>query len=319
LVARTSERRAVRLGRVDEVRRAVGDVRAYDHHRRLSLLGLGAFDCLVERGQVVGIVDPLHVPALSFEAAADVVGVERDRGGSVDCDVVVVVEEDQLAEAELAGDRCGLAGDSLHQVAVGADDVDVVVDDLVPGAVEAVGEEALGDGEADGIGEARAERTGGRFDARGDEVLGVPGGARLPLAELLQVVEAEVVAAEMQGRVLQDAGVPGREDEAVAVRPVGIGGVVPQVLRVEQIGQRCQSHGRAGMTRIGLLYGVHRQRAKGEDRLLAYVPFGHFAPTIADYPVAKRYASGRRRGPVSAEHAADHSFDRASQLSKSFR
>ena len=85
---------------------------------------------------------------------------------AVDRDLVVVVEVDELAEPEVAGDRRGLGRDALHQVAVGADRVDAVVDDLVARAVEALGEEALGDRHADAVREALAERAGRRLDAR---------------------------------------------------------------------------------------------------------------------------------------------------------
>ena len=50
--------------------------------------------------------------------------------------------------------------------------------------------------------------------------LGVSGRAAAPLAELAEVLEREVVAGQVQHGVLQDAGMPAGEDEAVAVRPV---------------------------------------------------------------------------------------------------
>ena len=50
--------------------------------------------------------------------------VKLSDGRAVDRDVVVVVEVDEPAEAEVAGDRRGLLRDALHQVAVGADRVD---------------------------------------------------------------------------------------------------------------------------------------------------------------------------------------------------
>ena len=59
----------------------------------------------------------------------------------------------------------------------------------------------------------------------------MPGRARLPLAEALQLLEREVVAGEVQRRVLEDAGVAGGEDEPVAVRPVRVGRVVPHHAR----------------------------------------------------------------------------------------
>ena len=51
---------------------------------------------------------------------------------------------------------------------------------------------------------------------------------RLPLPEALQLLEREVVAGQVEAAVLEDAGMAGREDEAVAVRPLRIGRVVPK-------------------------------------------------------------------------------------------
>ena len=131
----------------------------------------------------------------------------------------------------MAGDRRGLRRDALHQVAVRADRVDAAVDDLVVRPVVALGEEAVGDRHADAVREALAERAGRGLDALGEEVLGMAGRARPPLAEPLQLLEREVVAGEMERRVLEDAGVAGGEDEPVAVRPVGVRRVVAHHLR----------------------------------------------------------------------------------------
>ena len=190
-----AQRRAVRLGGVDRVRRRVGDVRAdRDEGRALGFLARRPSSAACERLQVLGVLHPLHVPAVGRQARGVVLAVEGDRGRAVDRDVVVVVADDQLAEPEVAGDRGGFLADPLHHVAVGADRIGVVVDDLLPGAVEALGEEALGDRHADRVGEALTERAGGDLDARCVPALGVTRRARAPLAELLQVLEAQVVA-----------------------------------------------------------------------------------------------------------------------------
>ena len=73
----------------------------------------------------------------------------------------------------------------------------------------------------DGVGEALAERTGGRFDARCQAPLRVARRPGAPLAEVLQVVDGQVVARQVEHRVEEHRGVPGREHEAVAIRPVG--------------------------------------------------------------------------------------------------
>src|ERR1700733_490388 len=97
-----------------------------------------------------------------------------------------------------------------------------MVDELVAGAVEALGEEALGQRHADGVADALPERSRCHLYARREPALWMPGRARAPLAELLKVVEAKVVAAQVQQRVLQHAGVARAEHEAVAVGPLGV-------------------------------------------------------------------------------------------------
>ena len=223
----------------------------------------------------------LHVPPLRRESRALVLAAERQRRGAVDGDVVVVVEVDELPEPELSRDRRRLVGDALHQVAVRADRIDVVVDDLVVRAVVALGEEPLRDGEADAVGEALAERTGRRLDPRRVMHLRVTRRERLPLAEALQLLEREVVAGQVQRRVLEDARVPGREDEAIAVRPLRIRRIDLHHLAVEEVRQRSERHRRAGMARVRLLHRIHRQRADGVDGQLFDVSLRHGAPRRA--------------------------------------
>ena len=73
----------------------------------------------------------------------------------------------------MTGERGGLGADPFHQVAVRDDAVDVVVDDVVSGAVEGGGEEPLGDGHANAIGEALPEGTGSDVNARSVQTLGM--------------------------------------------------------------------------------------------------------------------------------------------------
>ena len=136
------------------------------------------------------------------------------------------------------------------------------------GPVELGRQALLGDGHADGVGEALAERSGGRLDARREAVLRVARRPRAPLAEVAQLVQRQVVAGEMQQRVEQHAGVAGRQDEAVAIGPVGPRRGVAQVARPEHVGHRRHAHRRAGVAAVGLLHGVDGQRADGVDREL---------------------------------------------------
>ena len=183
-----AERRAVRAGRVLLVRRADRDVAADDDQARLVLDRAGGGERLLDAVQRHVLAEVLDVPAVRLVALADVLA-HRERRVALDRDVVVVVEDGQAAEAEVAGERGGLVLDALLHVAVGRDHVGVVVDDVVAGLVEAGGEHALGEREADRRRDALAERAGRRLDARHVAVLGVAGGRRAELAEVLEVVE----------------------------------------------------------------------------------------------------------------------------------
>ncbi len=261
-----AERRAMRLRRVLRVRRAVRDVRAHDHDAR-PRIGLGGGDGAAQRLERPGVVEALDVPAVGGEARADVLR-ERERGVALDRDVVVVVEREQLAEAEVPRERGGLRGHALHEVAVRDDRVDPVVDDLVARAVEARREHALGDGHADRVAEALPERPGRGLDAGGVAELRVARRARAPLAEGLQVVERDVVAREVERRVLEHAGVARAQHEAVAVGPARRRGIDLHGLAVEQVRDRREGHRRPGMARVGLLHRVHGERADRVDRAI---------------------------------------------------
>ena len=67
----------------------------------------------------------------------------------------------------MAGERGGFVGDALHQVAVAAKGVDVVVEQIEAGPIEMGGEPALGDRHADAVAAALAERAGRGLDAGG--------------------------------------------------------------------------------------------------------------------------------------------------------
>jgi hypothetical protein len=75
----------------------------------------------------------------------------------------------------VAGQRCSLCRDAFLQVAVGADRVDVVVDQIELGLVELAGHTSLGDCHTHRVCESLSQRAGRGLDAGGEAVLGMAG------------------------------------------------------------------------------------------------------------------------------------------------
>ena len=255
-------------------------------------LALERLERAAEHLAVVGVADARDVPAVADEARGDVLG-ERQARAALDRDVVVVVDPAEVREPEVAGQRGGLGRDALHHVAVAAERVDVVVEELVAGAVEVRGLPVAGDRHADGGRHALAERTGRRLDARRPAVLRVARAARVDLAEALDVVERDgqlaeplvgrvdgLHAGEVQQRVEQRRRVADREHEAIAARPDRVVRVEAQELLPQRVGDRRHRHRRAGVAGVRGLHGVHGQRADGGDRELVdgRVQLGRGAP-----------------------------------------
>ena len=104
-----AERRAVRLRRVLPF--GAPDSRSWRAQRRSATAARSRRaprERRVERPRSFAVLDVLDVPAVRVEARRHVLGHERERRRAVERDVVGVVEVDQLAEAEVAGERRGL-------------------------------------------------------------------------------------------------------------------------------------------------------------------------------------------------------------------
>ncbi len=123
-------------------------------------------------------------------------------------------------------------------------------------------EPPLGEGHADRIGEALAERAGRDFDPGGMAELGMPRRPASELAELAQVLQREVVAGQVEHGVLQDAGVAARQDEAVAIGPLRMERVVAHDARPQHVGEGGQRHRRTGVPGVALVR-AHPWRGPG--------------------------------------------------------
>ena len=141
-------------------------------------LGLGCCDCCLERDDVLAGVDPLGVPAISGISGHDVLA-ECDGRVVLDRDVVVVIEDDQVAELLVRGQRGRLTGDALFHAAIAHDHIYVVIEQRGAGRCVRIEQTTFatgGHGHTDTVGDALAQGPCGRLDAERVPVLGVTGG-----------------------------------------------------------------------------------------------------------------------------------------------
>ncbi len=256
-------------------RGAEGDLAVDDDQGRAVRFTAERLEGAAQGRAVVGVADPGDVPAVGDEPGGHVLG-ERQVGAALDTDVVVVVDPAQVGQPQVAGQRRRLGRDPLHQVAVAAQRVHVVVEHVEAGPVEPRRQPASGDGHAHRRRRARAQRSGGRLHPRRPAVLRVAGAPPVQLAEPSDVVEGDrwppeglvggvdrPDAGQVQRRVQQRRRVPRRQHEPVPVRPGGIVGVEAQELLPQRVDHRC--HGHRG-TRVPGGRGLHRVHTQGADR-----------------------------------------------------
>ena len=191
-----AERGAVAIVRALLVGRAHADGRLAADQARLVGHRLGGEQRLFDFFGIMAVDRSNDMPTVGFEALRRVVG-EPAFDMAVDGDAVVVPESDQLAETEGAGQRAGFVRNAFHQAAVAEENVGVVIDDLVAGLVELGGQHLFGQREANGIGDALAERAGGGLDAGRVAEFRVARRLGMQLAEILEIVDGDVVAGQV--------------------------------------------------------------------------------------------------------------------------
>ena len=271
-----AERLAVDRGGV-LLRRAVADVAVQHDQGGLIVVLAEALEGALEQPEVVRVADSQNLPSVAHEPGGDVV-VVGDLGRAVDRDVVVVVEPAQVVEPLMAGERCRFVRDALHQVAVAAEDVDVVVEELEAGPVEVRRLPLAGDRHPDRCRDALPEWASGRLHARRPAVLGMACRLRVELAERLDVVEGHRLSPEdlvvgidglhpgqIEQGVEEHRRVAGREHEAVAVGPDRVLGIEAQEALPEGVGGGREGHRSPGVAGVRLLDRVDAQRPDRVD------------------------------------------------------
>ena len=181
---------------------------------------------------MVVTVDGGSVPVERLEVGFGVPALS-DFGHGVEGDVVGVIDEDEVIELVVSREGDGLLGDSFLEAAVTSESDDVVVEEGVLGSIELGSSALAGKSVTNGVANSLTEWAGGRFDAWSFIVLRVTGSDAVKLTEILQSLKRDLIAGEVQPAVDEHGTMTSREDEAVAVEPLGCGGV-----EIEGLGEK---------------------------------------------------------------------------------
>src|SRR5690606_11047542 len=152
---------------------------------------------------------------------------------------------------------------TFHHAAVTHKHIGEVVDHIEFVAVELGGQHFLGQRHTHAVGNTLTQRTGGGFNARGVTVFRVTRSFGVQLTEVFQIVDGQVVTAQVQQGVNQHRTVAVGQNKTVAVGPFRVGRVVFEVVVPQNFGDVGHAHRGAGVTGFGFLYGVHAQGADG--------------------------------------------------------
>src|SRR5215510_3048184 len=137
---------------------------------------------------IVRVADAQHVPPISEEAGSNILCKGYARV-PFDRDVIVVPNPAEVVESQMRRERCRFGADALHQAAVAAHRVDLVIENVKAWTIVAVGKPLLRQRHADARGNALPERTGSGFDAGDPVVFRMSRSLAVQLAKTANVVK----------------------------------------------------------------------------------------------------------------------------------
>ena len=209
-------------------------------------------------------VDAHGVPITGLKSLhlVDRIG-KRER--TVDRDVIFVMKHDEPVEPKMPGNRDRLLADALHEIAIGGEDIGVMIDDWPELRVQ----HAFGKRHPHRHGKPLAERTRRGLHPWRMAVFGMARRARAELPEALQFCDGHAwFAGQIEQRIKQHRAMAGGQDKTIAVRPVRGGGVIFEHLGEQHGGDIGGAHRQTRMTRFRLFHRIHGERANGIRHLV---------------------------------------------------
>src|SRR5512138_2134341 len=144
------------------------------------------------------------------------------------------------------------------------------------GLVELRCEMRSGDRHPHAVGKSLPERTRRHLDAGGQSIFRMPRCLAAKLAEILNILQREVISRQMQQGIKQHRTMPTRKDEAVAPCPLRVARIVPQVTRPHRKRHRCRAHRKPRMPGVSFLNCIRGKEADGIDCLSLKICCSHY-------------------------------------------
>ena len=170
--------------------------------------------------------------------------------------MVVVVESDQILQAQVTGHRGSLRSHTLLHTSITKEDVCAVVEQLKAIPVECRCGIRLSHSETDSIRESLSKGTGGHLNTVRVVGFRMARRKRVKLTESLEVIHREFVAHQMQHNVQQGTCMTIGKHEAIPVNPSRVFRVGRHHPAPQQVSQRRKTHGSARVSRLGVCYNI---------------------------------------------------------------
>src|SRR5581483_11852900 len=120
----------------------------------------------------------------------------------------------------MTGERRGFLRYAFHQIAIAADRIRIVVDNLVSRPVITRCKPSLRDSHSDTVAKTLSQRPGGHFDPYSMSSLWMPRSFAAPLPKPLQLIQRQIITGQIEQAVKQHGAVSRGEHEPVAIEPV---------------------------------------------------------------------------------------------------
>ena len=142
--------------------------------RRTVSLRLSRAQRRLHRRRIVTVYRWYDMPAVGFKSTRCIVR-KPTLHLAINRDAIVIVDRDQFAQTQRAGQRAGFVGYPLHQTAVSQKHPGVVVYNRMSLAIELCCQSSLSDGHPDCVCQPLPERPGSRFHTRRITIFGMSG------------------------------------------------------------------------------------------------------------------------------------------------